>query len=71
MYMIVEQDNGQDDGLFYMKEASANFGREKKFDGTVNPAGAEGMARIPVGGLDQVIEAAEECPSERIFIEID
>jgi hypothetical protein len=53
MYMIVEQDNGQDDGLFYVKEASANFGSEKKFDGTSSPAGAEGMARIPDGGLDQ------------------
>jgi hypothetical protein len=71
MYMIVEQDNGQDDSLFYVKEASANFGSEKKFDGTANPAGAEGMERIPDGGFDRVMEAAEECPSERIFIEID
>jgi len=29
------------------------------------------MARIPDGGLDTVIEAAEECPGECIFIEVD
>ena len=61
----------QDDGLFYVKEDAANFGSEKKFDGAANPAGPEGMARIPEGGLDRVIEAAEECPGECIFIEID
>ena len=62
---------GLDDGLFYVKESEGNFGTEKLFDGTANPAGAEGMARIPDGGIERVIEAAEECPGECIFIEVD
>jgi ferredoxin len=62
---------GQDDGLYYVKETQQNFGAERLFDGTTNPAGAEGMARIPDDGLDRVIEAAEECPGECIFIEAD
>ena len=60
---------GQDDGLFYVKESASNFGEEKKFDGVANPAGAEGMARIPENGIEAIIEAAEECPGECIFIE--
>lgn len=62
---------GMDDGLFYVKESAANFGTEKLFDGAANPAGAKGMARIPEGGLEGVIESAEECPGECIFIEVD
>ncbi|MGH1491667.1 MAG: ferredoxin, partial [Acidimicrobiales bacterium] len=30
---------GMDDGLYYVKEASDNFGAEKLFDGEANPAG--------------------------------
>lgn len=62
---------GQDDGLYYVKEAPENFGAEKLFDGKANPAGAEGMARVPDDGLDRVIEAAEECPGECIFIDVE
>ena len=36
-----------------------------------NPQGAEGMAEIPDGQLDAVIESAEECPGECIFIEAE
>ena len=61
----------QDDGLYYVKESAENFGVEKRFDGKTNPASSEGMARIPDGGLDSVIEAAEECPGECIFIEVE
>lgn len=62
---------GQDDGLYYVKESAENFGEEKLFDGTNNPAGAEGMARIPDGGIEGVVEAAEECPGECIFIDVE
>ena len=62
---------GQDDGLFYVKESAANFGTETLFDGTSNPAGSDGMARIQDNGMDRVIEAAEECPGECIFIEVE
>ena len=62
---------GMDDGLFYVKESAENFGTEKLFDGEANPGGAEGMARIPEGGSESVIESAEECPGECIFIELE
>ena len=51
-----------DDGLAYVKEG------EKVFS---NPGGAEGLANIPDGQLDAVVEAAEECPGECIFIEAE
>ncbi len=62
---------GMDDGLYYVKESASNFGAEKLFDGVANPAGAEGMARVTDGGLESVIEAAEECPGECIFLDVD
>lgn len=61
---------GKDDGLFYVKESSSQFGEERLFDGDSNPAGPDGMARVPDGQLDAVIEAAEECPGECIFLEV-
>ncbi len=60
---------GMDDGLFYVKESADTFGQVKLFDGEANPTGAEGTARIPEGKEESVIEAAEECPGECIFIE--
>ena len=51
-----------DDGLAYVKEGSKVFNA---------PGGAEGLAIIPDGQLDAVIESAEECPGECIFIEPD
>ena len=62
---------GQDDGLFYVKESPEYFEAEKRFDGEANPAGAEGMARIADASVERVIEAAEECPGECIFIEVE
>ena len=50
-----------DDGLAYVKEGSKVF----------NPGGADGLAAIPENQLDAVIESAEECPGECIFIEPD
>jgi ferredoxin len=61
---------GKDDGLYYVKESPSQFGEEKLFDGEANPAGSEGMARVPDGQMDAVIEAAEECPGECIFLEV-
>lgn len=51
-----------DDGLAYVKEGSKVFSDQ---------AGAEGLATIPDGQLDAVVESAEECPGECIFIEAD
>jgi len=36
-----------------------------------DPGGPEGLANIPDGMDDAVIESAEECPGECIFIEIE
>ena len=49
-----------DDGLAYVKE-----GDEVKND----PGGAAGLAGVPGDLEDAVVEAAEECPGECIFIE--
>ena len=49
-----------DDGLAYVKED----------DKVLNdPGGAEGMATVPSDLEDAVVEAAEECPGECIFVE--
>jgi len=53
-----------DDGLAYVMEGDKIFAAVKG-----NPEGAKGMAIIPDGQLDIVIDSAEECPGECIFIE--
>ncbi len=50
----------QDDGLAYVKEG------DKILD---DPGGTEGLANVPDDLKEAVIEAAEECPGECIFIE--
>jgi ferredoxin len=54
-----------DDGLAYVKEGSLVY------DGSApdRPKGADGLANFPDSMLDAVVEAAEECPGECIFIE--
>jgi ferredoxin len=58
------------DGLAYVKEVHWPnlMGPAGKGEGPVYQM-AEGLAHIPDGLLDSVIEAAEECPGECIFIE--
>jgi ferredoxin len=51
-----------DDGLAYVKQGDKVLSE---------PGGAEALADIPDGMLDSVVEAAEECPGECIFIEVD
>lgn len=51
-----------DDGLAYVKEGDKVFN---------DPGGSEGRAEIPDDELEGVIESAEECPGECIFIEPD
>lgn len=55
----------RDDGLAYVKEGN------NVYDGSSAelPSGAKGLANVAVGHCDAVIEAAEECPGECIFIE--
>ena len=53
-----------DDGLAYVKEGDKVFATAKG-----NAQGADGMANIPVKELDGVLDSAEDCPGECIFIE--
>lgn len=49
-----------DDGLAYVKDSSG-----VKSD----PGGPNGIVQVADGDLEGVIEAAEECPGECIFLE--
>jgi len=64
---------GRDDGLWTVKEQANHFGTDLFFDGEDaaghGPEGASGVARVPDALIDDVIEAAEECPGECIMIE--
>ena len=53
-----------DDGLAYVREGDKIFAASEG-----NPEGADGMAEFPDDQLDMVVESAEECPGECIFIE--
>lgn len=50
-----------DDGLAYVKDGDTIYS---------NPGGADGLATVPAGLEEEVIESAEECPGECIFIEV-
>lgn len=50
------------DGLAYVKEGDKVFN---------DPGGSAGVANVPDIEADGVIESAEECPGECIFIESD
>ena len=51
-----------DDGLAYVKEGSKVYS---------DPGGPEGLANVPAGQEEAVIESAEECPGECIFLEVE
>lgn len=53
-----------DDGLAYVREGAKIFAASEG-----NEEGAAGTAVVPAAQEDLVIEAAEECPGECIFIE--
>jgi ferredoxin len=50
-----------DDGLAYVKDAG---------DVLSEPGGVQGLAPVADGKEDGVVESAEECPGECIFIEV-
>lgn len=64
---------GRDDGLWVVKEEAKHFGAALVFDGEEGdghgPEGSRGVARVPEGMEEDVIESAEECPGECIMIE--
>lgn len=55
---------GHSDGLFYVKEAGSEIPSEPTHRMTESVAVPEELA-------EPVIEAAEECPGECIFIEVE
>ena len=62
-----------DDGLAYVREADWP-GRSLRSDGAAGEPEyqmSEGMATIPEDLLESTIEAAEECPGECIYIEVE
>ena len=53
-----------DDGIAYVKDAGGVYASSHG-----QKQGHEGLAAVPNGMEDLVIEAADECPGECIFIE--
>ncbi len=51
-----------DDGLAYVKQSGKVLS---------DPGGVEGLADVPGNLEEATIEAAEECPGECIFIEVE
>ena len=51
-----------DDGLAYVRENGKTFS---------DPGGVEALAKVPGNLEEATIEAAEECPGECIFIEVE
>jgi ferredoxin len=64
---------GRDDGLWVVKEEASQFGTTIVFDGVDGdghgPDGSRGVARVPDALIEDVVEAATECPGECIMIE--
>jgi ferredoxin len=52
------------DGLAYVREGDKIYA-----DAVGNPQGAAGLASFASDRLEDVVESAEECPGECIFIE--
>jgi ferredoxin len=61
------------DGVWAVKEEPPYFDRTTVFDGENapghGPEGSAGLARVPTELLDSVIDAAEDCPAECIYLE--
>ena len=50
----------EDDGLAYVAEGGVR----------VSGVGVDALASVPEGQVDAVIESAEDCPGECIYIEV-
>ena len=72
--IVPEVFQARHDGTFAVKEDAAYFGATVVFDGLPGeghgPDGFQGQARVPDHLVDLVVEAAEECPAECVFIEL-
>lgn len=61
-------------GTWCVKQDAAHFGSTIVFDGRRGdghgPSGSIGVAEVPAHLQHAVIEAAEQCPGECIFVEV-
>jgi len=55
-----------EDGLAYVQENGKVFSKLRG-----NPEGAAGLASFTENQIHNVVEAAEDCPGECIFIEVE
>jgi ferredoxin len=62
-----------EDGLAYVKEANwpTLYGPDGSPKGEPVHQMSQGQAVVPEPDIDAAIEAAEECPGECIFLEVD
>lgn len=62
------------DGVWVVKEDGSYFEATTLFDGNAGsghgPDGANGIARVPDELTEAVLDAAEECPAECIYVEV-
>ena len=62
------------DGTWAVKEDTPHFDQAVTFDGQEGeghgPDGYRGQARVPEAVLHLVIDAADECPAECIYVEV-
>ena len=58
------------DGVAYVREDAAYFERTRIFRPGAEDA-TDYRARVPEAWADAAVEAAETCPGECIFIEVD
>jgi ferredoxin len=58
------------DGTWVVKEGAAHFGTTAVFDGIAAPTASARGARVPSHLVDDVIDAAEQCPAECIHLEV-
>lgn len=58
---------GHDDGLYYVKQVYDKTGLDERGDPKLKMA--HGLADVPDSLLEAVIDAADSCPGDCIFIE--
>ena len=56
--------------MFVILEDGISYVRDGSWVGN-DPGGPECLAPVPAGRIDAVIAAADDCPGECIFIELD
>ena len=67
--IVPEVFHSRGDGTWVVKEDARFFGVATIFDGIGAPDGPSGTARIPDELLEAVVDAAEQCPGECIYLE--